>query len=192
VSLWKNLRSSAEESERPGEAPSAVPAAAQARATAPERTAFAERRPAVAQGGRALANIGKSISIQGDVVGDEDTVIEGRVEGSVALKNHHLTIGPNGDVAGEVSAKQVTIVGRVTGNVSATERVEISDSGRLSGDVVAPRLLLHEGAQLNGNVAMRPPQAQIATPIQKKLDEPRKAEARSASPSAPHAPQAHV
>ena len=71
-----------------------------------------------------MANIGKSISIKGDVTGDEDTVIEGRVEGHIELKNHHLTVGPNGDVKGEISAKQVTIVGRVQGNVNATERID--------------------------------------------------------------------
>ena len=103
-----------------------------------------------------MANIGKSISIKGDVVGDEDTVIEGRVEGRVELKNHHLTVGPNGDVTGEIGAKQITIVGKVTGNVSATERVEISDTGRLNGDITSPRLLVQEGAQLNGNISMRP------------------------------------
>ncbi len=65
-----------------------------------------------------MANIGKSISVKGDVSGEEDTVIEGRVEGRVELKNHHLTIGPNGDVTGEISAKQCTIVGRVRGNVT--------------------------------------------------------------------------
>jgi len=102
-----------------------------------------------------MANIGKSISIKGDVIGDEDTVIEGRVEGRVELKNHHLTVGPNGDVKGEISAKQVTIVGRVQGNVNATERIEVSDSGRLEGDINSPRLLVQEGAQLNGSVSMK-------------------------------------
>jgi cytoskeletal protein CcmA (bactofilin family) len=106
-----------------------------------------------------MANIGKSISIKGDVVGDEDTIIEGRVEGRIELKNHHLTVGPNGDVTGEISAKQVTIVGCVRGNVSAAERVEVSDSGRLDGDLVAPRLLVQEGAQVNGTVAMKAPAA---------------------------------
>ena len=104
-----------------------------------------------------MANIGKSISIKGDVVGEEDTVIEGRVEGRIELKNHHLTVGPNGDVTGEIGAKQITIVGRVTGNVSATERVELSDTGVLNGDITSPRLLIQEGAQLNGNIAMRAP-----------------------------------
>lgn len=104
-----------------------------------------------------MANIGKSISVKGDVSGEEDTVIEGRVEGRVELKNHHLTIGPNGDVTGEISAKQCTIVGRVRGNVIATERIEICDSGRIDGDLVSPRLLVQEGAQLNGNISMKDP-----------------------------------
>jgi cytoskeletal protein CcmA (bactofilin family) len=103
----------------------------------------------------AMANIGKSIHIKGDVIGDEDLVIEGRVEGRVELKNHHLTVGPNGDVSGEVAAKQVTLVGKVTGNIHATERAEISDTGRLDGDLTSPRLLVKEGAQLNGNITMK-------------------------------------
>ncbi len=107
-------------------------------------------------GEEAVANIGKSISIKGDVLGDEDTVIEGRVEGRIELKNHHLTIGPNGDVQGEVSAKQVTIEGRVSGNVVATERIELRDSGRIEGDLTTPRLLVQEGSQMNGKISMKP------------------------------------
>ncbi len=103
-----------------------------------------------------MANIGKSISIKGDVSGDEDTVIEGRVEGRIDLKNHHLTIGPNGNVKGEITAKQITVVGVVKGNLTATERIELSDSGRVEGDLASPRLLIQEGAQLNGVVSMQP------------------------------------
>lgn len=119
-----------------------------------------------------MANIGKSISIKGDVTGDEDTVIEGRVEGRIELKNHHLTVGPNGDVKGEISAKQVTVVGRVTGNILATERIELSDSGRVEGDLSSPRLLIQEGAQLNGNVSMKGAAAAAgANPAPKKLEQ---------------------
>ena len=88
------------------------------------------------------------------MVGEEDTVIEGRVEGRVELKNHHLTVGPNGDVQGEIAAKQVTIVGRVSGNVVATERIELCDTGRLEGDLHTPRLLVQEGARVNGKITM--------------------------------------
>ena len=103
-----------------------------------------------------MANIGKSISVKGDVEGDEDTVIEGRVEGRVTLKNHHLTIGPNGEVQGEISGMQVTVVGRVTGNVVASERIEVRESGQIQGDLISPRLLVAEGAVINGAISMKP------------------------------------
>ena len=115
------------------------------------------RAPAAGRqtGGVEMANIGKSIRVKGDVEGDEDTVVEGKVEGRVSLKGHHLTIGPNGDVQGEVTANQVTVVGRVSGNVIATERLEIKDSGRIDGDLYAPRLLVAEGAVINGKIEMK-------------------------------------
>jgi cytoskeletal protein CcmA (bactofilin family) len=102
-----------------------------------------------------VANIGKSITIKGDVSGQEDLVIEGHVDGQIDLRSHHLTIGPNGEIQAEISAKQVTIVGRVVGNVTAAERVEICDTGRLEGNVTSPRLLIHEGAVINGTVSMK-------------------------------------
>ena len=74
-----------------------------------------------------MANIGKSITIRGEVTGEEDLIIEGRVEGRIELLNHHLTVGPNGQVEAEVIAKEVTIVGHVSGNVTATERAEIQE-----------------------------------------------------------------
>jgi cytoskeletal protein CcmA (bactofilin family) len=83
-------------------------------------------------------------------------VIEGRVEGRVTLKNHHLTVGANGEVQGEVSGKQVTIVGRVTGNVIASERIEVRETGQINGDVICPRLLVTEGALINGAITMKP------------------------------------
>ncbi len=104
-----------------------------------------------------MANIGKSITIKGDVIGDEDTVIEGKVEGRIELKNHHLTVGPNGDVQGEISAKQVTVVGVVAGNVVSTERIELRESGRVDGDLMTPKLLVQEGAQINGTIKMQTP-----------------------------------
>lgn len=103
-----------------------------------------------------MANIGKSISIKGEVTGDEDLVVEGRVDGRIELKNHQLTIGPNGDVKAEIAAKQVVVIGRIAGNVVATERVEIRETGRVDGDLVAPRLLIQEGAQVNGAITMKP------------------------------------
>ena len=102
-----------------------------------------------------MANIGKSISIHGDVTGDEDLIIEGEVKGKVELPNHQLTLGAHGQVHAEVSAKSVIVIGKVTGNVTGTERVEIQATGVVEGDVHAPRLVVAEGAVLNGAVHMQ-------------------------------------
>lgn len=129
-----------------------------------ERTRRSLEEQTRRQEGGIVANIGKSIAIKGDVSGQEDLVIEGRVEGRISLDSHHLTIGPNGEIQAEITAKQVTIIGRVVGNVTATERVEICDTGRLQGDLSAPRLLVHEGAVINGTVGMKPRAATASEP----------------------------
>ena len=104
-----------------------------------------------------MANIGKSISIKGDLTGNEDIAIEGKVEGKVELPNGQLTIGSNGTVKGEVNAKAVIVIGRVTGNVNGSERVEIQATGVVDGDVYSPKLVVAEGAQLNGSIQMTRP-----------------------------------
>ncbi len=102
-----------------------------------------------------MANIGKSISIKGDLTGNEDLVIEGRVEGGrIELPGNELTIGANGFVTAEIHAKSVVVIGKVGASVSATEKVEIQSSGSVQGDVRAPRLIVQEGAELNGSVEM--------------------------------------
>jgi cytoskeletal protein CcmA (bactofilin family) len=101
-----------------------------------------------------LANIGKSITIKGDLTGNEDLVIDGDIEGRIDLPNNQLTIGPEGKIKADVHAKAAVVVGHVTGNVSATERIEVQASGIVDGDVRAPRLVVQEGAVLNGAVEM--------------------------------------
>ena len=101
-----------------------------------------------------MANIGKSIQIKGDLTGNEDLVIEGKVEGRIDLPNNQLTIGGEGEVKADLQAKSVVVVGHVTGNVQATERIEVQATGIVDGDVKAPRLIVQEGAVLNGSVEM--------------------------------------
>ena len=101
-----------------------------------------------------LVNIGPSIFIKGELSGDEDLTIEGRVEGKIELKSHNLTIGPKGRIHAAVHANAVTIKGEVTGNVFARERVEIADSGRLTGDITSPRITISDGAHFRGSVDM--------------------------------------
>ena len=111
-----------------------------------------------------MANIGKSISIRGDLTGNEDMVIEGQVEGKVDLPNNQLTVGANGKVKAEIHAKGVVVVGHVEGNIFGLERIEIQATGRVEGDVTAPKLVVAEGAQLNGAIQMSQKGNRTATP----------------------------
>lgn len=101
-----------------------------------------------------MANIGKSIVFKGDLTGDEDLQIDGQVEGGIQLANHQLTIGETGRVQAQLYAKSIVVIGHVTGNITASERVEIRVNGIVEGDVHAPRLIVADGAVLNGTVEM--------------------------------------
>ncbi len=112
------------------------------------------RLETVRKRGDEMANIGKSISIKGDLTGNEDIQVEGNVEGRVDLPNNQFTVGADGKVKAEIHAKGVVVIGQVTGNLTATERVEIQATGVVHGDVKAPRLIVHEGAVINGSIEM--------------------------------------
>ena len=120
----------------------------------------AERGGASGNGGQAMANIGKSISIKGDLTGNEDIVIDGTVEGTVQLPDGELTIGASGTVRGEIRARSVVIVGRLEGDVIASERLEIQATGAVLGDVTAPRLVVSDGAAVNGVIQMEKTESQ--------------------------------
>ncbi|MGH6915009.1 MAG: bactofilin family protein, partial [Geminicoccales bacterium] len=98
------------------------------------------------QNERDVVNIGKSVVIKGELNGSEDLTIEGNIEGKIELKDHVLTIGPNGKIKAQVFAKSVIILGEVTGNVTASEKVDIRDNGSVDGDIAAPRVAIAEGA----------------------------------------------
>ena len=138
MAVWRSQKSSADVPERQ-----------------PPSWAEVVAKPSSSGEGEAVAHIGKSIRIRGDLSGEEDLVLDGHIEGRVDLSDHHLTIGPNGHIQAELSAKKITIDGHVVGNVTASERLEIGETGRLDGDVEAPRILVQEGAQLNGTVSMK-------------------------------------
>jgi cytoskeletal protein CcmA (bactofilin family) len=104
---------------------------------------------------RDLVNIGKSVVIKGELSGSEDLTIEGHVEGKIELKDHLLTIGPNGRIKAAVFAKAVIVLGEVNGNVTASEKVDIRDGGSVDGDIVSPRVAIAEGAHFRGSVDMQ-------------------------------------
>src|SRR5437667_1959078 len=102
-----------------------------------------------------IVNIGKSVVIKGELNGSEDLTIEGHVEGTIQLREHVLTIGPNGRIKAQVFAKSVIVLGEVTGNVTASDKVDIRDNGSVDGDIVSPRVAIAEGAHFRGSVDMQ-------------------------------------
>ena len=101
-----------------------------------------------------VAGIGRSVHVKGELTGNADLAIEGKVEGTIALNGYNVTIAPTGHVAAEIRAKSVVVGGQVTGSISAEERVEVTATGSLVGDVRAPRVVLADGARFKGRIDM--------------------------------------
>ncbi len=145
--MWKR-----DESVKPTTPPAPGTAAPAAPAVSMPQAAN-ERLTQPLQGGN--VNIGKSVVIKGELSGSEDLTIEGNVEGRIELKENILTIGPNGKIRAEVFAKAVIVLGEVTGNVTASEKVDIRDNGSVDGDITSPRVAIAEGAHFRGSVDMQ-------------------------------------
>ena len=90
--------------------------------------------------------------IRGELSGSEDLYIDGQVEGTIELREHNLTVGPNGRVNANVNAKEVIVQGAVKGNIRAVDRVEIRKSGSVAGDLVAARIVIEDGAFFKGSI----------------------------------------
>jgi cytoskeletal protein CcmA (bactofilin family) len=99
-----------------------------------------------------VAHIGKSVLIKGELSGSEDLYLDGEVEGNIELRDHSLTIGPNGRIRANVHAKDVVVHGKVDGNVSGTDRVELKRSAVLVGDIATQRIVIEDGAFFKGAI----------------------------------------
>ncbi len=144
--MWKR-----DESVRPAQ-PAAPVVSPTVSAPAP---AAAPRIEPTRQQERDMVNIGKSVIIKGDLSGSEDLTIEGQVEGKIELRQNILTIGPNGKIKASVFAKAVVVQGEVTGDITASERVDIRDAGSVDGDLSAPRIAIADGAHFRGSIDMQ-------------------------------------
>ena len=120
------------------------------------------------------ATIGKSLVIKGEVTGSESLYIDGRVEGSINLPGNRVTVGRNGVVSANINAREVVVLGKVKGNLSASDRVDIRNEGSLTGDVVAQRVSIEDGAFFKGGIDIRKPGQKDAA------NEPAAASAKSA------------
>lgn len=100
------------------------------------------------------ARLGPSLSIKGELAGEEDLVIEGQFQGKIALKNKNLTVERGGRLEAEIYAENVTVKGWVKGNVYASGKVLVESDGQLTGDIRASRISIAEGAQFKGSIKM--------------------------------------
>ena len=152
--MWKR-----DESVKPTAPAGPGPAASQPAHTPPAADAAPTKPAAAGDAQRGLektvVNIGKSVVIKGELNGSEDLTIEGQVEGKIELRQNVLTIGANAKIKAQVFAKSVIILGEVTGNVAATEKVDIRDNGSVDGDIAAPRVAIAEGAHFRGSIDMQ-------------------------------------
>jgi cytoskeletal protein CcmA (bactofilin family) len=98
--------------------------------------------------------IGRSVTIRGELSGKEDLYMDGIVEGTIALPESRLTVGPNARVMADVSAQDVIIYGLIEGNIRASGRIELRESALVKGDIVAERLSIEENASIKGKVEL--------------------------------------
>ena len=101
------------------------------------------------------AVISKGLFVKGEISGTESLYIDGKVEGSISLPGNRVTIGRNGQVGANVTAREVVVLGKVRGNVTASDRVDIRAEGALSGDVAAARISIEDGAFFKGGIDIR-------------------------------------
>jgi cytoskeletal protein CcmA (bactofilin family) len=132
---------------------------------------------AVSQAAADQATIGKSLVVKGEVTGSESLYIDGKVEGAINLPGNRVTVGRNGQVSANISAREVVVLGKVRGNINASDRVDIRSEGSLTGDVIAQRISIEDGAFFKGGIDIRKPGQgkEGAAPASMSSTEPQKA-----------------
>src|ERR1700742_874510 len=121
----------------------------------PSRPAVGATPSAAATGEQ--ATIGKSLVVKGEVSGSESLYIDGKVEGAINLPGNRVTVGRNGQVAANIMAREIVVLGKVRGNCQASDRVDIRSEGSLTGEVIAARISIEDGAFFKGGIDIRKP-----------------------------------
>jgi cytoskeletal protein CcmA (bactofilin family) len=101
------------------------------------------------------ATIGRSIVIKGEITGAEALYIDGRIEGKITLTDNRVTIGRNGVVQADITAREVVVMGKVTGNIECSDRVDIRSEGMVNGNVSTTRISVEDGAVLKGGIQVK-------------------------------------
>jgi cytoskeletal protein CcmA (bactofilin family) len=128
----------------------------------PQPTAMSRTPVSPARDQQAI--IGPTVVIKGDLAGEEDLLIEGRLEGKIECRRHKVTIGRNGRIKGDIYAKMITIEGAVEGNLYGEEQLIVRQSGNVRGNIVAPRVALEDGSNFKGSIDMSPKEKSAVVP----------------------------
>ena len=139
-----------------------LPTQSSQRSSEPASDPNAFSRPGT-PGARSLACIGASLEIKGRITADEDLQIDGKVEGPVSIRGHRLTIGRSGQLNSEIALRELVVFGKITGNVNATDRVEIKKDGAVIGDIQTTRISIEDGAIFKGRIEIDRPGSKPAS-----------------------------
>jgi cytoskeletal protein CcmA (bactofilin family) len=147
----------------PGAEPTrpSVPVASSHESTTTRTSSTSPASPAAAD----QATIGKSLVVKGEVTGSESLYIDGKVEGAINLPGNRVTVGRNGQVAANITSREIVVLGKIRGNITATDRVDIRSEGALTGDVTAARISIEDGAFFKGGIDIRKPEAKPGTTV---------------------------
>ena len=157
--MWKPNQPGTPQTPEP-QRPATPPAATtfETSASTPARPATTGATASAASTGE-QATIGKSLIIKGELSGSESLFIDGKVEGTINLPGNRVTVGRNGQVAANILAREIVVLGKVRGNCQASDRVDIRSEGSLTGDVIAARISIEDGAFFKGGIDIRKPGA---------------------------------
>lgn len=126
--------------------------------------------------------IGRTVTMEGTLTAQEDILLEGRFNGEVLLMENALVVGQTGDIRADIKAKNVTIQGKANGDIKASDQVEISASGSMRGDILSPRVILHDGAKFKGRIDMEPEGLEAGAKSAKGPGAPKSADKATTSP----------
>lgn len=125
------------------------------------------------------ATIGRTLVIKGEITGSEALYIDGRIEGKIIMPESRVTIGRNGKVDASIQAREVVVMGKVTGNIDCSDRVDIRAEGSVAGDISTVRITVEDGAALKGGIQVRA-EGKASQPKQEHKQEQPKAMAATA------------
>jgi cytoskeletal protein CcmA (bactofilin family) len=101
------------------------------------------------------STIGRTLSIKGEISGTEALYVDGKIEGKIMMPESRVTVGRNGKVDASIQAKEVVVMGKVTGNIECSDRVDIRSEGSVHGDISTVRISVEDGASLKGGIQVR-------------------------------------